>query len=278
MKGLPARGDAALLRPACVAVAAALAFAVAAPVPSQADEPVVVKRRGYFGGRPGRSHVRRPYYPYRYYYPYYDPYYYDPYYYERRVRRPPPEETGTLWDGPEVARRYLEEQDPAGWEALRERRFAVAVRIFSEQVERTPWQGLPRIGQALALAQLGDLVGGVTQLRLAVSSHAAALFTVPVDDVLRGQLRALAARYASPPRDSRLAPADAEFAQAVLLSLLDDLPAAREALEASRMAGGDGPSAASLYRVLVVAARDGVRHGSAPPPSEPAVPALPKAR
>jgi hypothetical protein len=246
-------------------IAALLGPGLAAPAGGE-------ERRGYWGGHShshsyyghGYYYGHYPYYGYGYpyytypYYGYYDPWY-DPYRYERRRADPP---SGVLWDGADAAARYRSESDGLGFAALRERRFVVAVRIFSDEAEQNPMQGLPRIGKALALAQLGDLAGGVSTLRAAVSRHAAAVHTVPVDDALRGQLGQLLAAYAAPPPDAGVGPADAAFARAFFHVLLDDLPAAREELDVSLRGGGDGPSAASLYRVIVVAGRDGLRHGA----------------
>ncbi len=140
-----------------------------------------------------------------------------------------------------------------GWTLLGDGRPAYALRAFSVEAQRHPTRGLPKVGYALASAELGEFSRGAGAMRRALRIDAEALRYAPVDDRLRPRIRRLIERYESAPERAGRHE-DALFMTASLHYLLDEIPAAADAI-GQAVEIGDQTSSTARLRSLIDEAR-----------------------
>ena len=231
-------------------------------------------RRGYYGHgakhrygynrhhyrskhyRPKRSYRygfygRHGYGKYGYYrYPYSHRYYYRPYpasiYYYRGYHdnyRSSSDDSGL--DG----RTHYQEDYARGWNLLREDRPAEALQAFGHYAQANPSEGMPKVGYALALAELGRLDKGIRAMRRALQENPEALPYVPIDEKLRPKVIRTKGRYEQAERFFNNDPGGS-FMMAALYYLLDDMDAARKAMERNMDSYDTSTSAKNLQRLI----------------------------
>ena len=142
-----------------------------------------------------------------------------------------------------------------GWDLLKKARPDAARRVFGQQAQASPRKGTPKVGYALAAAELGRLDKGIWAMRRALRHDPDALHYITVDETLRGQLGHLARRYhALSPAPGKNA--DTDFMLAALYYLMDDYTAAHDAISRSLAAGDPAPSAQNLQRLIEAEIQD----------------------
>lgn len=135
--------------------------------------------------------------------------------------------------------------EASGWTPLSDGRTDDALRRFAKLVERRPNRGVPRIGLALATAELGDRERGVDLMREALRVEGKALYDVPVDARLRERLTALGRHYPATEFGT-----DAHFMLAALRYLGGENNAARTSIERALARGDDSESTETLRRLI----------------------------
>jgi hypothetical protein len=146
-----------------------------------------------------------------------------------------------------TARQGKDLEDPyaQGWEFLREDRPAEALEAFSTFVQAYPAEGIPRVGHALASAELGRLDKGIRSMRGALRVDPEALHYLTVDAELQLKVEQLADRYERSPRLSGRN-RGGSFMLAALYYLMDDMDAAQEAIERNTATYDTSASAKNL--------------------------------
>ncbi|UCD74131.1 MAG: hypothetical protein JSV91_10110 [Phycisphaerales bacterium] len=136
-----------------------------------------------------------------------------------------------------------------GWARLRDGRLEAAEGLFAELVYALPHEGAPRIGYAIASGLLHRDEAAISAMRRALIDQPDALFDVPDDALIHGQIRTLLDRYA---HRALLDPADADslFMVAALQFTLDEHAVAYFAIDAAMRAGDDDDSAYNLRLML----------------------------
>ena len=200
-------------------------------------------RHGFYG--------RYGYGKYGYYrYPYGHRYYYRPYpanlYYYNAYQddyRDSSDEAGS--DG---SIDYQEDY-ARGWNLLREDRPAEALQAFGHYAQANPTEGTPKVGYALALAELGRLDNGIRAMRRALQENPEALPYVAIDGKLRPKLERVKGRYEQSEQFFGNDPGGS-FMLAALYYLLDDMDAAQKAMERNIDSYDTSTSAINLKRLI----------------------------
>jgi hypothetical protein len=200
-------------------------------------------RHGFYGrygyGRYGYYH-----YPYGYRY-YYRPYPAGPYYYNayQDDYRDSSDDAGS--DG------SLDQQEDydRGWNLLREDRAAEALQAFGHYAQANTSEGMPKVGYALALAELGRLDKGIRAMRRALQENPEALPYVAFDEKLRPKVERTKARYEQSDQFSGNDPGGS-FMLAALYYLLDDLDAAQKAMKQNIDSYDTSTSAQNLKKLI----------------------------
>lgn len=215
--------------------------------------------RGYLGGHRYSSGIylghgyhnyyRYPYlyrygYPYRY--PYRYGYFYKPYPY-RWYDTIPYYYPGSY--GPEFysSGDGYDDHDE-GWNLLRRGKPAEAADAFGRLAQASPTEGKPKVGYALAAAELGRLDKGIWAMRRALRQDPESLQYVIIDHQLQLKVEALIKRYQQSDRydDS----SDGAFMVAVLHYLLGDMDAAQESMARDSNSHDTHTSAENLRRLI----------------------------
>ena len=136
-----------------------------------------------------------------------------------------------------------------GWNLLREDRPAEALQAFGHYAQANPSQGLPKVGYALALAELGRLDKGIRAMRQALQENPEALPYVPIDEKLRPKVIRTKGRYEQSDRFFDNDPGGS-FMLAVLYYLLGDMDAAQKAMERNMDSYDTSTSAANFQRLI----------------------------
>ena len=199
--------------------------------------------RGYYGyyGRYGYGHKR--YYPYPYRYGYYYKSYGKSHYYD--IGYPDDYQVESYYSANENAGAGYAN----GWNLLRTGRPAEAADVFGQLAQENPAKGNPKIGYAVAAAELGDLDKGIWSMRRALRSDPEALRYVAVDDQLRPKVERVVRRYEQSPRYQREDPGGS-FMLAALYYLMGDLDAAQGAIKRNLSSDDTSTSAENLKRLI----------------------------
>ena len=125
-----------------------------------------------------------------------------------------------------------------------------ALRSFSVTAQANPSNGVPKVGYALAAADLGRLDTGVWAMRRALRLDPDSLHLVNGDASLRSKVEHLVQRYENSDLN-RTGDGDAYFMLAALYYLLGDYEASKRWIEQAN----DGPtSTENLHRLIHVQA------------------------
>jgi hypothetical protein len=201
-------------------------------------------RRGYYRGYGyygNYGYYRYPY-GYRYYYRPYPAslYYYNAYQDDYRDSSDDASSDGSIDYQEDYAR---------GWNLLREDRAAEALQAFGYYAQANPSEGMPKVGYALALAELGRLEKGIRAMRRALQENPEALPYVAIDEKLRPKVERTKGRYEQADRFFENDPGGS-FMLAALYYLLDDLDAAQKAMERNIDSSDTSTSAKNLKRLI----------------------------
>jgi hypothetical protein len=140
-----------------------------------------------------------------------------------------------------------EAAEQRAWQLLRLGDAAEARRVFTPLTGARARTALPSVGLALAAAESGDLVRGVSAMRRAFLDDAEIVRCAPIDPRMRARLLQLVERYSERPGgepDGR----DADFMRAALYYLLEELSAAEVSIDRAIHEGDQSPSATGLQR------------------------------
>lgn len=225
---------------------------------------------GHHGGHHGyHSYLYYPHYYSRTHYGYQPTYYTYPRYrystytspndarYEARViygsQQPYPRTTdGRVADpyaGTGSTEQGMHAVDSPGWGLLAADRPADALSVFANEAQRNPTRGMPKLGYALAAAQLGDLDKGVWAMRRALRYDPDALHYFTAGQQLRPKIHHLIGRYENRLESASYNP-DAAFMLAALHYLVRDTDAARAAINLAIRQADRSSSAANLKRLI----------------------------
>ena len=133
-----------------------------------------------------------------------------------------------------------------GWDLLAGDRAGDALHHFSAAAQANPASGLPKVGLAMAAADLGHLGRGVRAMRRAMRVDPDAIHYVDGQNGLRYKVEHLIQRYQGSDLYSA-GDADAYFMLAALHYILDDLQASKKYAE---QAGDGATSTRNLYRLI----------------------------
>lgn len=135
-----------------------------------------------------------------------------------------------------------------GWNLLRRGRAAEAADTFGRLAQASPTAGMPKVGYALAAAELGRLDKGIWAMRRALRQDPESLQYVTIDHQLQPKVEAMIKRYQQSDRydDS----SDGAFMVAALLYLLGEMDAAQEAMERDSNSYDTYTSAKNLKRLI----------------------------
>jgi hypothetical protein len=136
-----------------------------------------------------------------------------------------------------------------GWNLLREDRPAEALQAFGHYAQANPSEGMPKVGYALALAELGRLDKGIRAMRRALQENPEALPYMAIDEKLRPKVERTAARYEQAEQFSGNDPGGS-FMLAALYYLLDDMDTAQKAMERNIDSYDTSTSAKNLKRLI----------------------------
>ncbi len=139
--------------------------------------------------------------------------------------------------------------DSPGWGLLAADRPADALSVFANEAQRNPTRGMPKLGYALAAAQLGDLDKGVWAMRRALRYDPDALHYFTAGQQLRPKIHHLIGRYENRLESASYNP-DAAFMLAALHYLVRDTDAARAAINLAIRQADRSSSAANLKRLI----------------------------
>ncbi len=136
-----------------------------------------------------------------------------------------------------------------GWNLLREDRPAEALQAFGHYAQANPSEGMPKVGYALALAELGRLDKGIRAMRRALQENPEALPYMAIDEKLRPKVERTKGRYEQSDQFSGN-DSGGSFMLAVLYYLLDDMDAAQKAMERNIDSYDTSTSAKNLKRLI----------------------------
>jgi len=145
-----------------------------------------------------------------------------------------------------------------GWNLLERGRSVEAQRVFAALANTHPLRGAPKIGYAIATANIGRLSKGAAAMRRALRIDPDAVHYVPANADLQHKFRQLADYYDD--RPTSVGRADAHFMAAALHYLGGEANSAREQIHQSLKYGDNTASSENLRRIL---GNREVRHGSA---------------
>lgn len=138
-------------------------------------------------------------------------------------------------------------QHDAGWDALMYGNAAKALDLFSDEASAYPRRGKPKLGYALASAQLGKLDQAVWAMRRAISYDHMVLSRVPYDPQIKRLLDELAVYY-----DHRVEryhdDSESWYMLAAIQSMQGDTNGARRAIDYAKRYGA--PAADKLERAI----------------------------
>ena len=200
-------------------------------------------RHGFYGryGYGYSGYYRYPYGYRSYYRPYpASLYYYNAYQDDYRDSSDDPDFDGSIDQQEDYTR---------GWNLLREDRAAEALQAFGHYAQANPSEGMPKIGYALALADLGRLDKGIRAMRRALQENPEALPYVAIDEKLRPKVKRTTGRYEQSDQFSGNDPGGS-FILAALYYLLDDLDAAQKAMQQNMASYDTSTSAQNLKRLI----------------------------
>ena len=136
-----------------------------------------------------------------------------------------------------------------GWVLLGNNQASAALVDFSRQAQASPTKGDPKVGYALASADLGHLNKGVWAMRRALRIDPHALHYISLDKHLDAKVAYMIVQYekklAYSPRD-----ADAAFMLASLHYLRRDMNAARTNIDQAMLIQHDSPSTNNLKNLI----------------------------
>jgi hypothetical protein len=200
-------------------------------------------RHGFYGryGYGKYGYYRYPY-GHRYYYRQYPAslYYYNAYQDDYRDSSDDAGSDGSIDYQEDYAR---------GWNLLREDRPAEALQAFGHYAQANPSEGMPKVGYALALAELGRLDKGIRAMRRALQENPEALPYMAIDEKLRPKVERTKGRYEQSDQFSGN-DSGGSFMLAVLYYLLDDMDAAQKAMERNIDSYDTSTSAKNLKRLI----------------------------
>lgn len=202
--------------------------------------------RPYYGYKRHYIHHRYKYYPYRshgygYSYPYSKPYRY----YSGRTAYG----KGYSYDSGKYGLLSREYGDDRGWYLLRKGRPAEALTVFGKSAQASPSSGVPKIGYALAAAELGQLDRGIWAMRRALHFDPDSLHYVAVGETLAPKLIYLTGRYKASGHYSAKH-RDAYFMLAALYYLLGERDTARQEIQRAISAPDRSISSRNLQRLI----------------------------
>jgi hypothetical protein len=140
-----------------------------------------------------------------------------------------------------------EAAEQRAWQLLRLGDAAEARRTFTSLTGARAHTALPSVGLALAAAESGDLVHGVSAMRRAFHDDAEIVRCAPIDPRMRARLLQLVERY-SERTGGEPEGRDADFMRAALYYLLEELSAAEVSIDRAIREGDQSPSATGLQR------------------------------
>ena len=135
-----------------------------------------------------------------------------------------------------------------GWSLLENGRPVEAQRVFAALASTHPLRGAPKIGYAVATADIGQLSKGAAAMRRALRIDPDALHYVPVNADLQHKFRQLADYYDVGP--ASVGRADAHFMAAALHYLGGEPNIAREKIHQSLKYGDSKASTKNLRRII----------------------------
>jgi len=137
-----------------------------------------------------------------------------------------------------------------GWNLLRDDRPAEALQAFGHYAQANPAEGIPKVGYALALAELGRLLDkGIRAMRRALQENPEALPYVAIDGKLRPKVERAKKRYEQSDKFFGNDPGGS-FMLAALYYLLDDMDAAQKAMERNTDSYDTSTSTKNLKRLI----------------------------
>ncbi len=138
-----------------------------------------------------------------------------------------------------------------GWTLLSRGRSSLAVSRFSQQARDNPKDGRYKVGFALALADDGNLSGGVWAMRRAMRLSPKTFQTLQLNESVQIRVPAILDKFASG-RADYIGDGDRAFTRAALHYLLGDSEKARHFVRAAGQAGDKSQSTANLAELLGV--------------------------
>jgi hypothetical protein len=142
-----------------------------------------------------------------------------------------------------------DEEFAQGWNLLKRDRPGDALEIFARLALASTVKGGAKVGYSLASAELGKLDKGIWAMRRALRMDPVALHYVAIDDGLRSKVEQVAERYEWSNLDSENDPGGS-FMLAAVYYLLEDMEAARDALERNMNSNDTSTSAENLKRLI----------------------------
>lgn len=136
-----------------------------------------------------------------------------------------------------------------GWELLEHGSHGAALHAFARDAERHPGDGVPKVGYALAAAEVGELEAATWAMRRVYRLDPGAAARAPVGHGLDPRVRGLIHRYRERARHGGPT-GDSAFMVAALHHILGEDEAAHEALRDVRGHADDAPSTVALVRAL----------------------------
>ena len=136
-----------------------------------------------------------------------------------------------------------------GWNLLREDRPAEALQAFGHYAQANPSEGMPKVGYALALADLGRLDKGIRAMRRALQESPEALPYVPIGEKLCPKVERTPVRYEQVDQFFEN-DTGGSFMLAALYYLLDDMDKAQKAMARNTDSYDTSTSAKNLKRLI----------------------------
>jgi len=213
---------------------------------------------GHHGGYSGYGHS----YGYRYSYPYYGRHNYYGYghygyghhnygysnygHHFNRYATPPYSSGDDDSPGSTYQNRTYDRDVGNGWTLLSNNQASAALSDFGRQAQASPSKGSPKIGYALASADLGRLDKGMWAMRRALKTDPDALHYVALDRRLNMKVQQIIRQYeAYSPGD-----ADTDFMLASLHYLRRDMKAARNHIDQAMQAEDRSTSTTNLLALI----------------------------
>jgi len=205
-------------------------------------------RHSYYGyGHHGYGHHRYGYPGYGYGYSNYGHHYHS---------YPTPYSSGDDdSSGPTYQNRTYDRDVSNGWTLLGNNQASAALSAFGRQAQASPSKGAPKVGYALASADLGRLDKGVWAMRRALKTDPDALHYVALDQRLDAKVQQIIQQYEKKPAYSAR-DTDTAFMLASLHYLRRDMKAARNHIDQAIRAADRRISTKNL-RALIDKERNG---------------------